>query len=824
LADAERHHRAIGKAVPLVLGSVCFLGVLLGQAKAYLNLNNISAANFPAFTGSGALDLVLLSQFYIALEIQGIAIVFALYLIFRSVEAPDGVIAAKYFGWAALSTVAITLAWHLVSSDAVALFNEAKKYGHKTDTGQLLDALPMGIGTYVHYFLPALFFLLMLGLVLLGSRLTGYPTKQIGGRSFTIVLTVLAAGFFVIDPLMIANMQLERAALVPLLLGVWVPVLTWLAWASHRTKVPILLLLLLLPLAWAFVRGDNYDVRRLRVEEAGSTVRQIDIVDAVQSWKAANGCAQAGAQCPRPIVVAASGGASRAAFYTASVLGSLMDLSRAGGGLGPHPNAPRPMDFRDRLFAVSAVSGSSLGAAMFAAALADSDRATGNPPCDSHANQSLWWRQNADRAADAGADKAGKAARKAALATSWKDCLQLLLTGDFLSPVFVGLVFSDATRLMPYGDRGRILEGAWSGWYEDIRARDRQTPGRPTGKTGLDAAFTSLAPTREVWRPALVFNSTSAETGQRILVSHLKPSYCIDGSDPIKAVPAHCSGPSTPASTQPSKRSEWWMFIDSHDLYRLFDGDGQTAKRQGWFAALQGNPEGACGKHADACDIRLSSAALLSARFPVVSPHANIRNRSGDIVDRAVDGGYFENFGAATAQEIVETLRRFGLDPFVLLITNDPLMDSNLPCLEGAGSSTKPTTPSARSAELFTEMRAPITALYQTGSARGALAAVTLCQTANQSTTTSRPQPHPRPTFSPPTTGSTERACEGTHSQSFAHIRIAHVRKQNTAQASVQTLSASWWASKPVQMHLDYQLTVPVNECALRKVAMALRE
>ena len=54
--------------------------------------------------------------------------------------------------------------------------------------------------------------------------------------------------------------------------------------------------------------------------------KQISMEAAIQRWKAANNCTDK--DCPRPILIAGAGGASRAGFYTATVVGALMDLSR----------------------------------------------------------------------------------------------------------------------------------------------------------------------------------------------------------------------------------------------------------------------------------------------------------------------------------------------------------------------------------------------------------------------------------------------------------------------------------------------------------------
>ncbi len=55
-------------------------------------------------------------------------------------------------------------------------------------------------------------------------------------------------------------------------------------------------------------------------------------------------------------------------------------------------------------------------------------------------------------------------------------------------------------------------------------------------------------------------------------------------------------------------------------------------------------------------DMRLSTAAVLSSRFPYVSP-------AGKVFDRYyVDGGYFDNSGAGTVLEFIDALNRFMTD------------------------------------------------------------------------------------------------------------------------------------------------------------------
>ena len=86
---------------------------------------------------------------------------------------------------------------------------------------------------------------------------------------------------------------------------------------------------------------------------------------------------------------------------------------------------------RKRLFAISGVSGSSVGAVMAVAALGDQARqlrsslpADGIPAVVGH--QTIG---------------------------NWRDCFEALTSGDFLTPTFIGLAFHDTVRFGPWRDR-----------------------------------------------------------------------------------------------------------------------------------------------------------------------------------------------------------------------------------------------------------------------------------------------------------------------------------------------------------------------------------
>ena len=62
----------------------------------------------------------------------------------------------------------------------------------------------------------------------------------------------------------------------------------------------------------------------------------------------------------------------------------------------------------------------------------------------------------------------------------------------------------------------------------------------------------------------------------------------------------------------------------------------------------------------------------MSARFPVVSPKGNLRNRDGIVIEQVVDGSFFDNTGLESLMPIVPELQARGLRPLVIHIANKP--------------------------------------------------------------------------------------------------------------------------------------------------------
>ena len=314
-----------------------------------------------------------------------------------------------------------------------------------------------------------------------------------------------------------------------------------------------------------------------------------------------------------------------------------------------HITLARARSFSNQVFAFSGVSGGALAAVFTYAALADSlleqtpaSQGPPKPPCKAEYQDLDWF---APRIADTYKNRVWKPH------DSWRGCLQLLTAGDFLSPIFASVLSPDLFGIGSWGDRAAILEQAWERRYSEM-----------TGKGTLAESMLSvrarvLKANPKNWLPILLLNGTSVGTGRRIITSDVDTFWRdTDGKTPVR------------------------VFRDAYDLREMFASDPEPGKVTSGQAIEPSSKK--------ALDIRLSTGASTSARFPIISPHGNIRNSKGKLVDRVVDGGYFENFGAGTSLEIAQLLEaRYKLKPFIILINNDPAT-SDMECIS-AGSSLK---------------------------------------------------------------------------------------------------------------------------------------
>jgi hypothetical protein len=441
-------------------------------------------------------------------------------------------------------------------------------------------------------------------------------------------------------------------------------------------------------------------------------------------WMHENECENEPAKCPRPIVVAAAGGASRAGFFMASSIGYFM---QEAGHHGLDPNR-----VRNRLFAISSVSGGSMGAVMVTAAL-NAAIDSNIIPC-AHTSFDQWW-----------GDKVG----------NWRDCFEALTSGDFLTADFFGFAFNDMLPLGPWRDRAAVLEDSWSARYRQVipSARVATTASQCTD---LDCPFLSLRPRPGHWIPLLVINGTSETMGSRIITTPLALTYTrgtTNGQDnpcPTVAVSSACR-----------------LFVVSDRFHDLLSAEVKPA---GWFAWF-GFFERYLLKEAKGNDIRISTAAHNSARFPLISPPGSIRNNQQQIVDRIVDGGYFENYGALGATELALAIHAVQpeLYPLIIVISNDP-NDTLGPDDDVTPNSPPPNRPYASSSELVTDVTAPLTTFANARTAHGILAV--------------------------------DQVRSTLHAAMSCPILMVQIRVWPD---HGKDLSMSWWESSPVQRQLHQQ-------------------
>jgi hypothetical protein len=585
------------------------------------------------------------------------------------------------------------------------------------------------------------------------------PDRNLGPLLLVVVFLISAA-ILLLGADRVAE-WLPRALVVPIILGGWLPLLTYLSGVGRHLKAPLILAAVAVIVVLSTFLGDNHSVRRIDAAEiVGRDVElsPMTLNDAIDLWMKENGCAADPSRCPRPIIIAAAGGASRAGFFTASIVGQLLDQAHQHGSAADGMLDEGKM--RKRIFAISGVSGGAVGAAMTVAALARAG-ATTKQPCAKKAP--LWY----------GADING-----------WRDCLEALMAGDFLTPIVIGLIFHDNVRFGWWRDRAALLERSWERRFTEVMQANDRGHWQGSCPGDLRCPFMMLRPRDGFWLPVLVLNGTSAATGGRILTTILAPDYSIRQSDcPTRGaarVKAETKDKAVAAQTyaaDPAAR-ECPIFLESTRFHTLLDnGDDPdiwgAIQRLFLWDYLRSKLSFIFGDHVPS-DIRLSTAAHNSARFPIVSPPGAIRNRKYQVVDRIVDGGYIENYGALSAAELAQAMHAAQPDlaPFVLVISNDPDEEPDL---------NKVDVPDA---VVLTDVLIPIEAIANARTGRGRLAVQQLNAALDQLTKTS---------CGPDT----------------AHIRVWPQYRQpvlgGSQEKTSRPVSMSWWMSSPIQIHLHQQ-------------------
>ncbi|MEM9229727.1 MAG: hypothetical protein AAGB10_08985 [Pseudomonadota bacterium] len=399
-----------------------------------------------------------------------------------------------------------------------------------------------------------------------------------------VVAAALLLMFLMIVEPHIWGLALGSLSIIALFAAMLATVAVVASWLEDEAGIPVTVGMIVLAVGFSwFDLNDNHYLRLVPAsvpEDPPQFHAERDLTDIERRFLAWLDCRpgyaerRATGRKYRVVLVAAQGGGLYAAYQSASFLAGVQD---------EYP------DFSSQVFAMSGVSGGSVGVSIFAALLHDLPIREVN-------------------AADcAAAEPIPRAV------TQYRDAVDQVLQQDYLSSVGAALLFPDLlARFWPApidaADRATALERAFEHHYQAAV---------PNGE-GL---------TRDVlshwdWRrdtPMLLLNTTDVSTGSRMIVSSPLPSF------------PH----------------------DRMATYRQMTGCFGT----------------------DACEApRLSTAMLLSARFPVVTPAGSVAlppcgvgtaskllcNPGGDDERpkaRFVDGGYYENSGLDTIADLVVVLK-----------------------------------------------------------------------------------------------------------------------------------------------------------------------
>jgi hypothetical protein len=352
----------------------------------------------------------------------------------------------------------------------IGFFVAAHPYDPKTPTFSWL--LFFGMFCFA---LAAIFYLLLK----LRRKIIGPPSdreikrlSQLGyaswiGLGAMAVIALLLLVIFTITP--VAAQNFGMGTILCLAAASWVTFGGFLVYLSGIWRFPVIAFLVVLALAFSFW-NDNHIVRLASPQKAD----RLNVLQAFEKWYGLIETDHRGETHPL-YIVATEGGGIRAAYWTTAVLGEIQD---------ENPN------FTAHLFAISGVSGGSLGAAVFEALLAEPNFG------------------------------------------SFKDAGTEILGQDFLSPTLAAMLYPDLVqRFIPWPfaclDRGRALELGWEKAWRDKMHNDR------LARSFLD--LWSAGPNRRAWMPALFLNGTSVEKGNRIITSNLRvTNFFIDAQDAAK--------------------------------------------------------------------------------------------------------------------------------------------------------------------------------------------------------------------------------------------------------------------------------------------------
>ncbi len=338
--------------------------------------------------------------------------------------------------------------------------------------------------------------LMAIGVIVLGLLVFREPMTQrvMGPRraapwvqgAWVIAGLAMALGAMVVAVLWPAaiGVKLGAPAIVFFGLGFIIPIITIACQLGTSLRIPVTGALLL----WAVLLGvffDNHGVgRRALMAETGGPIDRPTLAGAFKQWAAQQPVGPNGKKTM--VLIAVQGGAARAGYWTAVALAELQKAAAKATGTDG-----KRIDFGAHVFAISSVSGGSVGAVGYAAMLKTAPADVRIPTTDANA-------------------------------AMFTDSLLGFAGRDALGPALTGMLYSDLLyRFLPLPllpDRAETLERAWEEAWD---APDAKGASHPAGT--ISGPFLALAPKEgEPWRPLLIVQGASEGGGRRMLTSAVR--------------------------------------------------------------------------------------------------------------------------------------------------------------------------------------------------------------------------------------------------------------------------------------------------------------
>ena len=329
-------------------------------------------------------------------------------------------------------------------------------------------------------------------------------------------------------------------------------------------------------------------------------------------------------------------------------------------------------------------------------------------------------------------------------------------------------------------------------------------------------------PAPNTWAPLLLLNGTSVNSGRRIVVSDLVSTRPDEDQTKQKRVPLYSAA---------------FDFFEMTSSGCLVDGSKEKPHC----------PEASSGRNdipslRDGPDIRLSSAALMSAQFPILSPAGVVRpkDRAG-FGDRVVDGGYFEDAGLTSALDVARALKAEGVNPSILWIGNEPITPPGPQIDPPRADASPPVTPDKDGylARVLGLGAAPVDTLISTRSGHeyeeadlvdrdlhemnGNLCGASFYQVGVRATADLEWPPRDRRPIDCHRAATDHAAADYGSDPILDPACKEFVATLHQGDFSMTKVSMSWWLAAAVQADLDAQLCDSRNRATIRDLIGQLR-